>query len=429
MTGSAPERSRLESRERRRELLEAGGLPRERSRHRLSRLLYIDCIAGTAGDMLLAALLHAGASPERVNAGLRTVPGSTIEVAVSRTARHEISAAQVEVIAPPQREHRTWDDVRELVDGADLPERARTLAHEAFRRLAEAEARVHGTDPDEVRFHEVGALDAVADICGVALAVEDLSIERVVSSPVPAPRGLADGSHGRMPLPPPATLELLKGARAPLYGVDLDVELVTPTGAALLATLADEFGPLPEMRLEAIGYGAGTRDMKEVPNLVRVLVGEQVAGRASAPVSLIETNLDDFSPELVPDAAEACFAAGALDVWATPVQMKKGRPGVVLSALARPADEGRVAEALLRETSALGVRIAQLRRWELDRDEHTVDVRGEQVRVKVGMLDGEVINVAPEHDDCVAVATRTGQTVKSVWAAAFAAGTRGNQGG
>jgi uncharacterized protein (TIGR00299 family) protein len=371
--------------------------------------------------MLLGALLDCGANEERLRAGLSTIPGNAIEIAVSRTARHEISAAQVEVIAPPQREHRTWKDVRELIDGADLPARARERAHEAFRRLAEAEARVHGTEPDEVHFHEVGALDAVADICGVALALEDLGIDRVVASPVPAPRGLAEGSHGPMPVPPPATLEILKGTGVPLYGVEVDVELVTPTGAALLATLADDFGPLPEMRLDAIGYGAGTREIDAIPNVVRVLLGEEAAAPAYATVSLIETNLDDLSPELVPDAAEASFAAGALDVWATPVQMKKGRPGIVLSALARPADERRVAEALLRETSTLGLRITQVRRWELDRDERTVEVAGEQVRIKVGRLDGEVLNVAPEHDDCVAVAARTGQSVKSVWAAAFAA--------
>jgi uncharacterized protein (TIGR00299 family) protein len=387
----------------------------------LSRLLYIDCIAGAAGDMLLAALLDAGASQERVNAGLKTIPGSPIEVTVSRTSRHEIGAAHVEVVAPPQGDHRTWKDVRDLLDGTDLPARARSRAHEAFRRLAEAEARVHGTEPDEVRFHEVGALDAIADICGVALALEDLSVDRVVASPVPMPRGLAEGSHGRMPLPPPATFELLKGTGAALYGVEVDVELVTPTGAALLATLTDDFGLLPEMRLDAIGYGAGTREIEEIPNVVRVVVGEPAAAPSYTTVSLIETNLDDLSPELVPDAADACFAAGALDVWATPVQMKKGRPGIVLSALARPAEERRVAEALLRETSTLGLRITQLRRWELDRDERTVEVEGERVRVKVGRLDGEVLNVAPEHDDCVAVATRTGLSVKSVWAAAFAA--------
>jgi uncharacterized protein (TIGR00299 family) protein len=385
----------------------------------LSRVLYIDCVAGAAGDMLLGALIDAGASHERISRALGELPLSEIEIACSHADRHGIRAARVDVRAAPEREHRGWVEVRELLDGADLPDRARARAQEAFSRLAQAEARVHGTRPEEVRFHELGALDAIADVCGVALALDDLDVGRIVSSPVPAPRGFVEAAHGRLPLPAPATLELLKGA--PTYGVDLDVELVTPTGAALLATLAEEFGPLPPMRLEAIGYGAGSRDIESIPNLVRVLLGETMEAGATAPVSLIETNLDDLSPELVPDAAEACFAAGALDVWATPVQMKKGRPGVVLSALARPADERRVAEALLRETSTLGLRIAQLRRWELERDEQTVDVGGEEVRVKIGRLDGDVINVAPEHDDCAAVAARTGRTVKSVWARAFAA--------
>jgi uncharacterized protein (TIGR00299 family) protein len=369
--------------------------------------------------MLLAALLDAGADRERLRLGLEALPIGRIELAVGETERHGLRAARVDVVAEPEQVHRTWSDVRDLIEGAGFPERVERRAQEAFRKLAEAEARVHGTSVEAVRFHEVGALDAIADVCGVALALEDLDVDRVVSSPVPAPRGFAEGAHGRLPLPPPATLELLKGA--PIYGVDLDVELVTPTGAALLATLAEPFGPLPSMRLEAIGYGAGSRDLTAIPNVVRVLLGEAVDEGAMATVSLIEANLDDLSPELVPDAAEACFAAGALDVWATPVQMKKGRPGIVLSALARPPDERRVAEAVLRETSTLGLRIAQLRRWELERDEQTVEVAGDRVRVKIGRLDGEVINVAPEHDDCAAVANRTGRSVKSVWAAAFAA--------
>jgi pyridinium-3,5-bisthiocarboxylic acid mononucleotide nickel chelatase len=378
--------------------------------------------------MLLAALLDAGASHESVENGLRDLPVGGIEISLSQTQRHDIRAASVDVVAPAEREHRTWGDVRRLLEAADLPERVARRAQEAFRRLAEAEARVHGSEPEQVRFHDVGALDAIADICGVALALEELAVDRVVASPVPMPRGFVDGAHGRLPLPAPATLELLAGAGAPLYGLDVDVELVTPTGAALLATIADDFGPVPDMRLERVGYGAGSREIDGIPNLIRVLVGESAADPATAPISLIEANLDDLSPELVPDAADACFAAGALDVWATPVQMKKGRPGIVLSALARPPDERNVAEALLRETSTLGLRIAQLRRWELEREEQTVEVAGETVRVKVGRLNGKVINVAPEHDDCAAVARRTGRTVKSVWALAFAQANNGLDG-
>jgi uncharacterized protein (TIGR00299 family) protein len=370
--------------------------------------------------MLLGALIDAGADLERVRAGLGTLPLENLEIDLGSAERHGIRAARVRVEGTSAPGHRTWSDIRQVVDSGALPERARRRAQEAFRGLAEAEGRIHGLPPEEVHFHEVGALDAIADICGVALALEDLEVDRVVCSPLPLSRGMIDAAHGRLPLPAPATLELLKGA--PIYGVDLDVELVTPTGAALVAALQPAYGPLPPMRLEAVGYGAGSRDIEAMPNVVRVLIGEASSGpAATSSVSLIETNLDDLSPELVPDAAEGCFAAGALDVWATPAQMKKGRPGIVFSALARPADERVVAEAIMRETSTLGLRIAQLGRWELDRELQTVKVAGEPVRVKVGRLDGDVVNVAPEHDDCAAVARRTGRPVKAVWAEALVA--------
>jgi pyridinium-3,5-bisthiocarboxylic acid mononucleotide nickel chelatase len=390
----------------------------------LSRLLYIDCVGGVAGDMLLAALLDAGADEEYVREGLSTLALDGLGIELTQTYRHGIRAAHVEIVAPTDPGHHSWSDLRALIDKARLRESVRRRSQDVFRRLAVAEGRIHGIAPEQVHFHEVGALDAVADVCGVVLALEALEVDRIVCSPLPASRGFVEAAHGRLPLPAPATLELLRGA--PIYGLDLDVELVTPTGAALVTTLADDFGPLPPVRLETTGYGAGSRDIGSIPNLVRALVGEAIeatatAEAATATVSLIEANLDDLPPELVPDAAESCFAAGALDVWATPAQMKKGRPGIVLSALARAVDERRVAEAILRETSTLGVRIAQLRRWELERDVRMVEVDGEPVRVKVGWLDGEVINVAPEHDDCAAVAVRTGRTVKSVWAAAFAA--------
>ena len=387
------------------------------------RLLYIDCVAGVAGDMLLGALIDAGADLQRVRAGLDGLRVDGLRLELSRGERHGIDCARLEVIAPRERAPRRLPEVRDLIDAAGLPERARARAQETFRRLAEAEGAVHAVPAEEVHFHEVGAIDALADVCGVALALEDLGVERLACSPLPVPRGLVSSDHGALPLPAPATLELLRGA--PLHGVDVTAELVTPTGAALVAALCEGYGPLPPMRLEAVGYGAGARELDERPNLVRVLVGEPLASdAAAAPVSLIETNLDDLSPELVPDAAGAAIAAGALDVWSTPAVMKKGRPGLVLSALARPEREGAVAEAILRGTTALGLRIAHLERIELERDLQTVRVDGEPVRVKVGRLDGELLNLAPEHDDCMRVAAGSGRSVKSVWAAALAAAER-----
>jgi uncharacterized protein (TIGR00299 family) protein len=385
----------------------------------MSRLLYLDCIGGAAGDMLLGALLDAGADAGAVRSGLSRLDVDGLALELDDTRRHGIRAARATLRAAPVQHRRTWSSIRAQIDAARLPERARARAQETFRRLAHAEGRIHAVDPEDVHFHEVGAVDAIGEVCGVALALEDLGVDRVVCSPLPVARGLIDHAHGRLPLPAPATLALLEGA--PLHGVELDGELVTPTGAALVAALAEAYGPLPAMTLEAVGYGAGTRDPDAVPNLVRAIVGVAAPAAATQPVSLVEANLDDLLPELAPDAAAACFAAGALDVWTTPVQMKHGRPGFTLSALARPGDEEPVAEAILRETSSLGVRIARMHRWELERDWRTVDVGGEPVRVKLGRLDGRIVNLAPEHADCERAAHRTGAPVKVVWARALAA--------
>jgi uncharacterized protein (TIGR00299 family) protein len=375
------------------------------------RTLYIDCIGGVAGDMLLGALLDAGAQVE--------LPFTDIALEVSRAERHGISAATVTVRGaggPDFPPHRHWASIRDEIDALGLPERARDRAQEAFLKLAVAEGKIHGVDPETVHFHEVGAVDAVGEVVGVALALESLGIDRVVCSPLPMGRGFVDAAHGRPPLPAPATVELLRGA--PVHGVEIAMELVTPTGAALVAALSDAFGPLPRMTLQGAGYGAGTRDLEALPNVVRVIVGSDATGGT---VSLIEANLDDLLPELAPDAAAACFAAGALDVWTAPVQMKRGRPGFVISALARPDAERAVAEAMLRETSTLGVRIAHLDRIELERSSRTVEVGGEPVRVKVGRLDGRVVNLAPEHGDCERAARITGEPVKTIWARALAA--------
>jgi uncharacterized protein (TIGR00299 family) protein len=374
----------------------------------MTRVLYVDCVGGVAGDMLLGALLDAGAQVELPFAGLA--------IATERVDRHGIGATRVVVTAPDDQPHRDWGSIRAQLDAAGLAERPLARAQEAFRRLAVAEGKIHGVEPERVHFHEVGAVDAIGEVVGVALALENLGIDRVVCSPLPMGRGFVDAAHGRLPLPAPATLELLRGA--PVYGVEIERELVTPTGAALVAALAEAFGPLPRMTLAGTGYGAGSRDLEAIPNVVRAIVGSDAQTSA---VSLIEANLDDMVPELAPDAAEACFAAGALDVWTAPAQMKRGRPGFVLSALARPGSERAVAEAMLRETSTLGVRIAHLDRIELERESWTVEVAGEPVRIKVGRLDGRVVNLAPEHADCERAARITHTSVKSVWARALAA--------
>jgi hypothetical protein len=368
--------------------------------------------------MLVAALLDAGGDLDELRSLPRRLGIGPVEVAVERVERQGVGALRVSFAALRHDHQRDWRAIRVLLAGADLPPPVRDRSLAVFERLARAEARVHGIEPDQVHFHELGAVDTLLDVCGAVLLLDGLGVEEVVCSPLPLARGTVRAAHGTLPLPAPATVELLRGA--PLYGVEGGAELVTPTGAALAATLASCFGELPPLTLDAVGYGAGARDLPDRANVVRVLIGQR-SGPAATDVVLLETNLDDLNPELVPDAVERCLAAGALDVWTVPAQMKKGRPGLVLAALARPLAEQAVARAILEETSALGLRVSRLRRYELERDERVVQVDGGSVRVKIGRLDGRVVNVAPEHDDCAALARRTGRSVKSVWAAALAA--------
>jgi pyridinium-3,5-bisthiocarboxylic acid mononucleotide nickel chelatase len=379
---------------------------------------YLDCVGGIAGDMLIAALIDAGAAEEP----LRELPARLgfqgLELHLQQVERHGIAACRVDVVGGDQRAAEGWSAIEGILERASLPERVRERALTIFRRLAEAEAKVHAVELEAVHLHELSSVDTFVDVVGAVALVEDLGLQRIVCSPLPVARGFVETAHGVLPLPAPATSELLLDA--PVQGVDVEGELVTPTGAALASGLADAWGPLPAMTLERIGYGAGARELTELPNVTRLFVGrEATAGRGE--IVLLETNLDDLLPELVPDAVEHCLAAGALDVWTAPVFMKKGRPGVILSALARPEAEDAVAHAILRETTTLGVRVSRLSRYELEREQRAVDVDGRSIRVKVGRLDGRIVNVSPEHDDCIAVARATGTPVKSVWAAALAA--------
>jgi uncharacterized protein (TIGR00299 family) protein len=384
----------------------------------MTRTLYLDCVGGAAGDMLLAALIDAGAPVDAIRAGLPAVDG--IELVLSRVQRCGVDATLLDVLVPQQHAHRRLRDVLALIDSAAMPPRADARARAAFELLAEAEGRVHGVAAEDVTFHEVGALDAIVDVCGVALALEALDVDQVSSSPLPLGTGMTTGAHGVMPLPAPATLELLRGAE--VYGIAQRGETVTPTGAALIASLACSYGPMPPMSLQTTGAGAGHRDDATIPNVLRAVIGERVGTTPAGDVSVIETNLDDLLPELVPDVMEACFAAGARDVWTVPAGMKHGRPGFVLSAIARPQDEELVATAMLRHSSALGVRVIRAHhRSELQRSWKTVEVRQHPIRVKLGMLDGQIVNVAPEHRDCAHVARETGTSVKETWVAALAA--------
>lgn len=389
--------------------------------------VHVDAASGAAGDMLLGALVDAGVS---VDAIVEVVGGLDIGpwgLTAERTSRSGQVArkAVVTVPDPDPDASRRFGDIRRVLAEARLPEPVRERALATFVRLAEAEGRRHGVDADEVAFHELGAVDALVDIVGVCAGLHLLGAGRVTCGGVAQGSGTVETAHGRLPLPAPAVVELLLGA--PTYSLPVDVELCTPTGAALLAEWVDEWTDLPPMTLQAVGYGAGTRELA-FPNVLRVLVGEPDSGAAGhdgtptvATSVVVETTIDDLTGELVPGVLDALLDAGADDAWAQPVLMKKGRPGLTVTCLVPPERVDAARRVLVSETTTLGVRSHPVDKWALDRAITTVEVAGHPVRVKVGRLGDAVTNAAPEHSDCVAVSAATGLPVQDVYAKARAA--------
>lgn len=386
----------------------------------MTRIAYFDLANGISGDMALAALAHAGRS-------LGEPIGDTIADAVSSLDlncvvtfvdedRGGLACLRAEVKTDAVR--HTPTGLREAIERAAVSDHARTNALRALGALVGAEAMVHGVDPDDVHFHELASADTAADLVGAAAGLDALGVREVAAAPVPVPSGWIDSEHGALPIPAPVTLELLSGAR--LRGVESRAELVTPSGAAILVGHRATFGPLPEIVLRSVGIGTGSRPAWDRPNISRVLIGEREAssaGRLETCV-LLETNIDDQTPEGVGHAVESLIANGALDAWITPIVMKKSRPAFQLSVLTTIADESAVADALFRLTTTLGVRRRTMTRWTLDRDEIRVTVRGHDVRVKIGKLGDEVLNIAPEFADCVSASQATGLAPKDVYARA-----------
>jgi uncharacterized protein (TIGR00299 family) protein len=380
------------------------------------RIAYFDCIAGISGDMALAALIDAGADFEELRQHLAKLPLEPFDLDVEETDQHGLRAKRVTVRATSAGVIRTYTSIRALLDAADLPPEALRLAQRIFRRLAEAEARVHHKEVENVTFHEVGAVDSIVDIAGTALALSMLGIERVFASAVPTGLGMTKTEHGVMPIPGPAVVELLRGA--PMYSKGVTAELTTPTGAAILAATVEGFGELPSMRIDSIGYGAGTTRL-DFPNLLRILVGPaesatQPIGNASEQL-VLETNVDDLNPELYEYVLERVFAAGAQDAWLVPIVMKKGRPAVTIRVLCAPDREAEMRQIIFRETGTLGIRSGLVSKTTLDRDTLKVETAHGAVAVKIGMLDGRVVTVAPEYEDCARIAREAGVPAKDVY--------------
>ena len=406
------------------------------------RIAYLDCFAGISGDMFLAALLDAGLDPEILhNATAALSLGATLKI--ETVDRSGIASTKVHVLvanAPadephqhphtaPQTEARSLSTIRTLIQSSTLSPAVQQTAIHTFELLGAVEARIHNVDIEAIHFHEVGALDAIVDIVAAAAGIHALNDSALTETGQPlrwhcsainVGGGMVQCAHGLLPVPAPATADLLRGL--PTYSAHLQKELVTPTGAAILRALAPTFGPQPPMRVTAIGYGAGTRNPKEIPNLLRISIGDaEATHKAQDTITILETALDDLSPQIIAYVAEQALTLGALDVMLTPVQMKKGRPGTLITILSDDAHAPTLQHLLLTETSTLGIRIRQERRITLDRTHTTVTTPYGPIRIKLGSLDNKILNAAPEFEDCRAAATKHQVPVKQVLQAVTAA--------
>ncbi len=367
------------------------------------KLLYFDCFAGIAGDMTVGALLDLGVPFDYLQAELAKLPLSRLSyrLGLERVTRKGLAATLFTVHQEEHQPHRRYTTIAGMIEESGITPRAKDFARRIFFRLAEAEAKVHGVEIGSVHFHEVGAVDSIMDIVGAAVCVDFLGVDAFHASPLPLGSGWVETQHGRMPLPAPATAELLKGV--PVQGEAVPGERVTPTGAAIVAALCTAFGPLPPMRLAAMGYGAGTKEFGDVANVLRLMLGERDEEAAGDDATVIETNIDDMTPEALGFLMERLFAAGALDVAFASLYMKKNRPGTLVSVICLPADRDRLCRLILTESTAIGVRSYPVRRMTLEREQHELASSLGPVRVKTVRMEGSERS-SLEFDDCRRIA-------------------------
>ena len=397
------------------------------------KVLYFDCFSGASGDMIVGALIDAGVPLDEIRGALGSLSIDRDAVWTERVQRAGIGATKFHVrgedadhahhhhahaggIATEAHAHRTLPEIYALIDGSRVSAAGKNRAKALFARLGEVEGGIHGTPVDKVHLHEVGSLDSIVDIVSAVHALELVSADRIVASPLNVGSGTIRSAHGLYPVPAPATVRLLEGV--PIYSGTQRTEMVTPTGALLITAYATEFGGIPAMKIAKIGYGAGARSFDDTPNVLRVLIGEADAAAPSHTVVVIEAEIDDMNPQIFGVVMDKLLANGALDVFYTPIQMKKNRPGTLLSAIAPPDARERLTSTIFRETTTIGVRYREMTRECLDRETQTVTTPFGPVRIKVARRDGEVLNASPEFDDCVRLAEGSGRSVKEVQAAA-----------
>jgi uncharacterized protein (TIGR00299 family) protein len=375
---------------------------------------YFDCFAGISGDMVLGALIDLGVPGDFIVENVRSMPLDAFQLEISTASRMEIHGQHVKVVVEDRnKQARDYGDIKSLIQNGPLSDRVKGLSLKVFERLAGVEASIHNCSKESVHFHEVGGVDAIVDIVGAALGLEWLGIDKVFASEIPVGRGFVDCQHGTLPVPAPATLALLDGV--PVYGTGVPHELVTPTGAAIITCLAEQFGPMPKMLIGKIGYGVGARDLEERPNLLRVILGELDSEQDKDSVMVVETNIDDMNPEIFGFVMERLFEDGALDVTWIPVFMKKSRPGTMVQVICKETDRDALVRRILSETTATGVRYYPAERTKLPRKVKEVTTSYGKVRVKeVSGLAGRV-SMAPEYEDCKKIALEKNVPLKVVY--------------
>lgn len=385
---------------------------------------YFDCFSGISGNMILGAFINAGLDLEKFKEKLKSLPVRGYEIIEEEVIKGGISAKYVNVRLLEEQPHRHLEDVSEIIVQSEFSEDVKKLALKIFNRLAEAEARVHGTTKDKVHFHEVGAVDAIIDILGAAYGFITLKIDKVYFSPLNIGGGMVKCAHGLMPVPAPATAELLINTIS--YGGQIKKELVTPTGAAIITTIGENVQSQPIMKIKSLSYGAGTWDL-EIPNVLRLVLAEEITRKKMDniynnnydQVTILESNIDDMNSEIYGYLMEKLYEKGALEVYFTPIQMKKNRPGVLLSAICEEKERQQLIEIILRETTTLGVRIQVVERYKLRRKEEIITTEYGQVRIKISLLGNKTITIKPEYEDCRLIAQREGIPLKAILQIAY----------
>ncbi len=380
------------------------------------KIAYFDCFSGISGNMILGALIHLGVPKDHIEESIREIPLGGFRLEVKTAERMHIHGRHVQVVVDEKEAgSRNYKDIRLLVEESPLSESVKRLSLDVFARLAAVEARIHDCPQDQVHFHELGGVDAIVDVVGAFLGMEWLGVGRTVASEIPLGKGFVTCDHGRLPVPAPATVAILKGV--PVYGAGVPHELVTPTGAAILTSLAEGFGSMPGMKIHGVGYGAGSRKLKEMPNLLRVMLGEDEAGLDQDHVTVVETNIDDMNPEIFGFVMERLFEDGALDVFWIPIFMKKNRPGTMIQVLCADGDRDRIVHRILSETTATGVRHHRADRVKLPRRLKQVRTAFGKVQVKeISGPEGRVCLV-PEYDECKRIALERDMPLKAVYEA------------